>query len=57
MEVLEDAKGMAKFLKVPESTIAYYVRKKGMPCVQVGKHKRFNVATVMRWIEQECRRK
>lgn len=53
MDVLVDAVEMAKVLKVPESTVKYYVRKKGMPSIRVGRHLRFIPKKVLKWFEKE----
>ena len=55
MEVLVDAKGLAKVLKVPESTVGYYVRKKGLPYVAVSRHRRFSPDKVIKWFERAGR--
>ena len=51
MEILVDDNELAKVLKIPKSTVHYYVRLKGMPHVQIGKHRRFNTQEVIRWFK------
>lgn len=49
MEALVDIRGIARVLGIPESTVGYYIRKKGMPYIPVGKHKRFIPDEVIKW--------
>ena len=52
MEALVDKRGLARILKIKESTVGYYVRTKGLPHIDVGRHKRFNPEKVIRWFER-----
>ena len=52
MEALVDKRGLARVLKIKESTVGYYVRTKGLPYIAVGRHKRFNPEKVIKWFER-----
>ena len=50
MEKYLDREGLAKLLNVPVTSVDYYRRKKGMPCVKIGRHKRYVLKDVQRWL-------
>lgn len=52
VEALVDKRGLARVLKIKESTVGYYVRTKGLPYIAVGRHKRFNPEKVIKWFER-----
>ena len=49
---------LAAFLKVPRATIyGWRYEGGGPPCLKIGRHLRFRVADVERWLEREADRK
>jgi excisionase family DNA binding protein len=52
---LLDAKAIADRLGVPESWVRESARSGAMPCVQLGRYVRFDLADVEAWL-QECKR-
>ncbi|MGV0992894.1 MAG: helix-turn-helix transcriptional regulator [Mycobacterium sp.] len=47
------AKNIAEILCVPVSTVHHWAgRGEGPPSFKVGKHRRYDAAAVLRWIEQ-----
>lgn len=54
-ERLLDAKAIAERLGVPETWVRESARSGAMPCVQLGRYVRFDLADVERWLE-ECKR-
>ena len=47
-----DKQELAKVLKIPVTSIDYYRRKKDMPHIKIGKHKRYILAEVLAWLRK-----
>lgn len=54
-ERLLDAKEVAERLHVPVSWVRESTRSGAMPCVELGRYRRYDLADVERWLE-ECRK-
>lgn len=52
MEMFLDKEGLAKLLNVPITSVDYYRREKGMPCVKIGRHRRYVLKDVQTWLKQ-----
>lgn len=48
---------LAKYLRIPESTIYYLARTKRIPAFRVGKHWRFEKEVIERWRRQQMKTK
>ena len=55
MEGLLDEVGLAKFLKVSFTTL-WRLRKAGMPYMRVGGSVRYNLRSVLDWLEEKERK-
>lgn len=52
-DVLMSSKEIAPYLGVTHSkTVERWVRKKGLPCVRIGRNLRFRLGDVLRWLAQ-----
>jgi excisionase family DNA binding protein len=47
------AEEVSNYLRIPQSTIYKLAQDKILPGFKVGKHWRFRVETIKRWIEQQ----
>ena len=52
MDMYIDKKDLAKFLKIPVTSVDYYRRMKGMPCIKIGKHHRYVLSEVINWLQK-----
>jgi excisionase family DNA binding protein len=52
---LLDAREVAEWLNVPESWVRESTRSGAMPCVELGRYRRYDRTAVERWLE-ECKR-
>ena len=47
-----DRDELARFLKIPITSIDYYRRVKGLPSVRIGKHNRYLLREVQGWMDK-----
>ena len=52
MEQYLDRDELARFLKIPITSIDYYRRVKGLPSVRIGKHNRYLLREVQGWMDK-----
>ena len=45
---------LAGYLKIPNSTLYKLVRSRSVPCVKVGKHRRFHKDAIDAWLKKEA---
>lgn len=53
MESYVSKEGLAKMLEIKPATVDYLRRKKGMPCVQVGRQFRYIFDEVHQWLRNK----
>lgn len=50
VEMYLDKEGLAKLLNIPVTSVDFYRREKGMPCVKIGRHRRYVLKEVQKWL-------
>lgn len=52
MESIIVREEVARLLHIRPTTVDYLRRKKGLPCVWVGKHCRYKLVEIERWLQE-----
>lgn len=52
MEAYLDKEGLAKVLNIPVTTVDLYRRNRGLPSVKIGKHRRYVLRDIQKWLNQ-----